>query len=164
MTFASVDWIMSRDAAFFSTIYGFVVTVGQTLSGLTFLICVLPLAADQPPLKQLAKPQVYIDLGNLILVMIILWAYMTFIQFLVIWMGNLQADISWYTQREFGNKPHIWLWIAAGLILFEFFVPFFLLLFRRIKRNPKILCITGRRIITGSTGGSVLVGDSRWTA
>jgi len=139
MTFASVDWIMSRDPSFFSTIFGFIVMVGQALSGLALLVLFLPLVADQPPLYRLAQPQVYIDLGNLLLVQVILWAYMSFVQFLVIWMGNLQADIMWYTQREQGQRPHAWMWIGAALIGLHFLVPFFLLLFRALKRRPRFL-------------------------
>ena len=71
------------------------------------------------------------DLGNLLLAFVMLWAYMSFCQFLIIWSGNLTEEIPWYLRRTRGG----WQWVALALIVFHFFLPFFVLLFRENKRQ-----------------------------
>jgi hypothetical protein len=64
-----------------------------------------------------------------------LWAYLSFSQLLIIWSGDIPEEIDWYTSR----LRHGWEWTALVLIVFQFFVPWFLLLSRRNKRNPRRL-------------------------
>lgn len=135
MTYASVDWNMSREPHYYSTIFGFIAVVGQALEGMAFVVLMLMLVAREKPFDRAIKPQAQNDLGSLLFTLVILIAYMEFAQYLVNWSGNMQTEISWYVARN----AHAWWWVSAGLIVFHFFVPFFLLLSRRNKRNVRVL-------------------------
>jgi hypothetical protein len=135
ITFASTDWVMSLEPHWFSTIYGMMFMVGQTLTTLAFVIAILALLADTPPLSKFLEAETFNDLGNLLFAFIMLWAYLSFSQYLIIWSGNLPEEIPWYLRRSSGG----WQWIAVGLALFHFAVPFFLLLIRRNKRRRQVM-------------------------
>jgi hypothetical protein len=135
VTFMSIDWAMSLEPHWFSTIYGMLFMVVQALSAMSFLIVILAWLADTEPLASAATPGRFNDLGNLTLTFVMLWAYLSFSQFLIIWAGNLQREIPWYTVRATGH----WAGIALFLIIFHFAVPFFLLLMRAVKRNVPYL-------------------------
>ena len=157
MTHAGYDWAMSRDTDFYSTAFGLIMTVGQTLSALAFAILVVwlihnvagaPAAAElyrkpeqNPP--EFGSPSVLNDVGNILLTLVILWAYISFMQFLVIWMGNSGEDNGYYLKRGIG-QPSVWRWIGLGLITVHFFIPFFLLLFRATKNYlPALTVVAG---------------------
>jgi len=131
ITFASVDWVMSLDPHWFSTIFGFLFIVGAVLATLAFAICVVALVADYRPLADFASPARLHDLGNLLLTFVLLWAYMAFSQYLIIWLGNLPEESSWYLVRTRAG----WAVVPALLIAFHFGLPFTLLLARRTKRT-----------------------------
>jgi hypothetical protein len=135
ITFAATDWVMSLEPHWFSTIYGMMFMVGQTLTTLAFVIAVLALLADTPPLSNFLKPEILNDLGNLLFAFIMLWAYLSFSQYIIIWSGNLPEEIPWYLRRSRGG----WQWIAVALALFHFAIPFFLLLVRRYKRRRQVI-------------------------
>jgi hypothetical protein len=135
MSFASLDWLMSLEPDWFSTIYSAVFMVGQVLSALAFVTALLPLLGSAEPLSTIVKPRYLNDLGNMLLTFVILWAYMAFSQFLIIWSGNLTDEIGWYLRRVRGG----WQWVAAGVLAFHFALPFLLLLSREIKRNVRSL-------------------------
>ena len=135
ITFAATDWVMSLEPHWFSTIYGMMFMVGQTLTTLAFVIAVLALLADTPPLSNYLKPEILNDLGNLLFAFIMLWAYLSFSQYIIIWSGNLPEEIPWYLRRSRGG----WQWIAVALALFHFAIPFFLLLVRRYKRRRQVI-------------------------
>jgi hypothetical protein len=147
MTHAGIDWVMSRDTDFYSTAFGFILTVGQTLSALAFAVLLVP---GMPPPRVKKKegpahrPPLLNDLGNLLLTLVILWAYVSFMQLLVIWMGNSKEDNSWYLERGLGGGGDSFAWRMVGLalVLFHFFVPFYILLFRRVKQNSAALTTT----------------------
>jgi hypothetical protein len=135
LTFAVIDWAMSLEPAWYSTVYGMLWIVSTGLSALAFAIVVFAFLSDQPPLSEVARPDHFHDLGNLLFAFLMLWAYLAFVQLLIIWSGNIPEEIRWYLSR----LRHGWEWAAALLISFQFFVPFFLLLSRRNKRNPRTL-------------------------
>jgi len=138
MGLGSVDWIMSRQPHWYSTVFGFIVCISQAVSAACFLILMVWLFADEPPLKRVIHPNYLNDLGNVLLTFVILWAYLSFAQFLVTWVGNSQDEITWYIQRTDGG----WRWVAAALIMFHFLVPFFILLQRPLKRKTeRLACI-----------------------
>ena len=89
------------------------------------------LLSDRAPMSHVSVPASLHDLGNLLLAFVMLWAYLSFAQFLIIWSGNLPEEIAWYLNR----MRHGWQWVAAALITFHFFVPFVLLLSRFRKRR-----------------------------
>ncbi|MGE5755556.1 MAG: hypothetical protein ACM35G_07555 [Planctomycetaceae bacterium] len=135
VTFAAVDWGMSIEPKWYSTIYGPMLFVGFVLTALASMILVASRLAEVPPLSGLAKPLAFHDLGNLLLAFTMLWAYMSFSQYLIIWSGNLAEEIPWYLTRSAG----LWRGVAAMLIFFHFFLPFFYLLFRENKRDYRRL-------------------------
>jgi hypothetical protein len=134
-TFSSVDWMMSLEPHWFSTMYGILVIIGQLLATLSFAVVVIVLLADVPPLSEVLSAAHFHDLGNLLLAFVMLWAYMNISQFLIIWSGNLPEEIPWYIHRTQGG----WGWLALVVILFFFTLPFLLLLSRQIKRQPQFL-------------------------
>jgi hypothetical protein len=135
MTFAAVDWLMSIEPHWYSTIYGVLWIVNQGLTALAFAIVVLALSEHRVPLATHLRPSHFHDLGNLLLAFVMLWAYIAFSQYLIIWSGNLAEEIPWYIKRSAGG----WSWIPPVLIVFHFLVPFFLLLLRDVKQKSKLL-------------------------
>ena len=135
ITFAAFDWLMSLEPHWFSTIYGVLIMGGQGLSALAFLIVALVWLSRRPPLDRIVVAAHFHDLGNLMLAFVMLWAYFSFSQYLIIWSGNLPAEITWYTHRLQTG----WRWVGTSLVLFHFAVPFALLLSRAVKRDPEML-------------------------
>jgi hypothetical protein len=132
VTFSAIDWVMSLDDHWSSTIFGPIIAMGQMLPAIAFAIAVCTLLAARQPLAGIATPDLWNDLGNLLLAFVMLWTYMAFSQFLLIWSGNLPEEITWYLARSEGG----WQWIAIALALFGFAFPFLMLLSRDMKRNP----------------------------
>jgi hypothetical protein len=135
VTFSAIDWVMSLEPKWYSTIFGMIFMVSDGLAALAFVIVVSQLIKDEAPLARVISADRFHDLGNLLLAVVMLWAYMHFSQFLLIWSENLAEEIPWYLHRIGGG----WEWIAIALILFLFALPFVLLLSRTTKRNPAIL-------------------------
>jgi len=135
VTFASFDWIMSLEPHWYSTIFGAIIVGGQGLLALAFLIIVLVWLSRRPPLDTIVVASHFHDLANLMLAFVMLWAYFSFSQYLIIWAGNLPGEIAWYV-----NRLHTgWRFIGVGLVLFHFGLPFVLLLSRQIKRHAPLL-------------------------
>jgi hypothetical protein len=135
VTFASVDWMMSVDPHWFSTIFGLLTVVSQGLSALAFTIAVLAIVARSGVLGCVLAPGHFHDLGKLLLAFVMLWAYLSFSQFLIIWSGNLAEEIPWYIARIRGG----WGLVAILLVLGHFALPFALLLSRDLKRHAGLL-------------------------
>jgi hypothetical protein len=135
ITFASFDWLMSLDPHWFSTMFGVLILGGQGLTAMAFLIGSLVWLSRRPPLDRVVAATHLHDLGNLMLAFVMLWAYFSFSQYLIIWAGNLPLEIAWYLHRSFTS----WRLIAIALIVFHFMVPFVLLLSRTIKREPDLI-------------------------
>jgi hypothetical protein len=135
VTFMSVDWVMSIEPHWFSTMYGVLFVVRQALAAFALVIATGVLLAQRPPLSQVMTPGVLHDLGKLLFAFVMIWSYIAFSQFLIVWMGNLPEEIPWYLKRLQGG----WGVLAMLLVLFQFALPFLLLLSRTIKRNPRVL-------------------------
>ena len=132
MTLASVDWGMSLEPDWFSTIYAAMVIIGGILAAMAFAIVVLARLSDRPDVREAASPQVYNDLGNLLLTCVILWAYFSFSQYLITWSGDTSHEIAWYVKRTRNG----WSPVVAAIIVLHFAVPLMLLLSRDRKRDP----------------------------
>jgi hypothetical protein len=130
VSFAVVDWIMSLDPHWGSTIYGLIFLAGQGLSALAFGIVMLTLFTRYSPFREIVKPMQFHDIGKLMLAFVMLFAYFSFSQWLIIWAGNLPEEIGWYLDRIRGG----WGVVALIIILFHFALPFALLLSRERKR------------------------------
>lgn len=139
ITFAGIDWIMSLEPSWYSTIYGMVLIVAQVLVALSFVVLLARKLSDDGPIATISTPVRFNDLGNLMLTFVMLWAYLSFSQFLIIWSGNLPDEISWYMSRAKGS----WAGLALLLILFHFALPFCLLLSRAVKRHGAINFVAG---------------------
>jgi hypothetical protein len=135
-SFASVDWVMSLDPHWGSTIYGLIFLAWQGLAALCFSIIILTMLTRYSPYREIIKPTQFHDLGKLTLAFVMLFAYFSFSQWLIIWSGNLPDEISWFVRRIHGE----WGYIILGIVLFYFALPFAMLLSRERKR-------AGRRLI-----------------
>jgi hypothetical protein len=149
VTFASIDWVMSLQPHWFSTIYGILFIGGQGLSALSFIIIVAASLTAQTVNNQhngknaqhnastfgttfTIPPERFHDLGKLLFAFVMLWAYFSFSQFLITWSGNLPEETPWYLYRTHGG----WQVLALFIILFHFAIPFLLLLSRGLKHKP----------------------------
>ena len=140
VTFASVDWAMSLDPEWFSTIYGLLFVIAWALSALAFSIAMMSFLINREPMSHIVRPNHFQDLGKLMLAFVMLWAYFAFSQFLIIWYGNLPEEIRWYLPRLRGG----WGVIAVGVLFFHFAFPFLLLLSSSLKRNArKLMMLAG---------------------
>jgi hypothetical protein len=134
-TFSGIDWMMSLEPQWFSTIYGFLIITGHLVSAMAFAIIITGWLANYEPLAGVAAPGHFRDLGNLLLAFVMLWAYCAFSQLLITWSGDLPEEIRWYLHRSRGG----WNWLRLLLLLFHFAVPFFLLFSRRLKDRAQSL-------------------------
>jgi hypothetical protein len=135
ITFAGIDWIMSLNPHWYSTLFGFLMMGGQGLSTLAFTIIISHYLSQRPPMSEVLKPNHFHDLGKLSLAFTMLWAYFNFSQFLLTYAANLVEEVPYFLART----DHGWQYLAIFLILFHFFVPFFLLLSRDNKRSSSRL-------------------------
>lgn len=143
VTFASIDWFMSLDPEWSSTIYGFVFVASWSLSALAFVVAVMAALAKHEPMNNVVGQSHFHDLGKLLLALVMLWTYFAFSQFLIIWSGNLPEEISWYLSRTRGT----WGVIALAVVILHFAFPFLFLLSRSFKRNAGKLVIVAVLIL-----------------
>jgi hypothetical protein len=133
MSMAAIDWLMSLEPHWYSTMFPVIVIVGQLLGAVSFVVCLMVIEkqknGDEVPIAALH------DLGNLMLVFVMLWAYVSFSQYLIIYAGNLAEETPFYVHRTDGG----WQAVALSLVLLHFAVPFLLLLSRRTKQSPRVL-------------------------
>lgn len=143
VSFASFDWVMSLDPRWFSTIFGLLFLGGQGLGAMAFAIAVAYLLSSRADYARALKPTILNDLGNLMLAFVMIWAYLSFSQLLIIWAGNLPEEIPWYLRRISGG----WNLVAIGLAVFYFAVPFLVLLSRMNKRRHRRLAAIAAGIL-----------------
>jgi len=135
MTFASVDWIMALNPHWYSTIFGLLTLAGQAIATMSFVILILALLIRTTPMNEIILPVHLHDLGKLLFAFVMLWAYFSFSQFLIIYSGNLPEETVYFIDRMNGG----WVNVAYVIILGHFFIPFFILLSRNVKRNSRQL-------------------------
>jgi len=131
VSFAAIDWVMSLDPSWISTIYGLVILIGQLLAAMCFAVVVERILVRYKPMSEWLKPDFVQDHGKWMLTFIMVWAYFNFSQWLIIWAGNLPDEITWYMRRLNGGWGYVGLW----LVVFHFAVPFVILLSRSFKRD-----------------------------
>lgn len=135
VTFAAVDWLMSLEPEWYSTIFGLLIMAGFGLSAFAFAINVAVWLSRRENLASVYQPRHFHDQGKLLLAFVMLWAYFMFSQYLLIWAANLLEEIPWYLRRLRGG----WQYVALLLVLFHFALPFVLLLSRDLKRTGRLL-------------------------
>jgi hypothetical protein len=143
ITFASIDWVMSLNPHWYSTMFGFLFMGGQALAALTFTIAVAVMLARRPPMEGVYNAGHFHDLGKLLLAFVMLWAYFNFSQYLIIYSGNLVEEIPYYIARTTGG----WQYVALLLVVFHFALPFALLLSRDLKRNARRLLVVAAAVL-----------------
>ena len=134
-TFAGIDWIGSLASDWYSSVFGLYLIVGQGLTALAAIIVLSAVLRLWFELEDAISADVLNDLGNLLLTFVVLHAYMAYAQVFIIWNGNLPRANAWYEPRMHG----LWGGVSVFLILVHFGLPFFALLFRALKRDPRRL-------------------------
>jgi hypothetical protein len=142
-TIISVDWVMSLEPHWYSTMYGVLYMVGQGLAALAFASVAVVLLSDTEPLSGFIGDRHRHDLGKMMFAFTMLWAYVSYSQYLIVWSGNLPEEIAWYLARFRGG----WGWVAGAILVFQFVLPFLLLLSRRANENPRTLAATAALIV-----------------
>jgi len=138
LSFASFDWMMSLDPRFFSTIFGVYWFAGSFMSTFAVTIIAAALTRGEPgAFGNRMSVEHFHSLGKFMLAFTAFWAYVAFSQFMLIWIANVPEEVPWYILRIDGG----WLWVGVFLAIFHFFVPFFLLLSRDLKRDPRRLAL-----------------------
>jgi hypothetical protein len=163
ITFAAIDWGMSLEPDWYSTIYGLLFISSEFVTGMAFAILIAARLARTAPLGDVITAGGLQDLASLLLAFLIIWAYMSFSQLIVIYAGDLPEEISWYRRRITGG----WQWFAIAQGLFDFAVPFLALLFRDVKRNPRPLAyvavtVLGMQLLNDVWLVEPAFGPARW--
>jgi len=144
VTFALVDWTMSVNPHWYSTMWGPLHMVGQGLSALSFAIVILIMLSRTTPLDHVVTSAHLHDLGKLLFAFLMLWAYLTFSQFLIVWSANVVEEIPHYVARWDSGYQ----WVSAFMILLHFALPYTLLLSRDIKRDWRRLRLVATWVVT----------------
>ena len=134
-TLASVDWLMSLEPKWYSSIFGWMVEVSHGLTGIGLAIVLVCAFERDGTLGGTVRTTHLHDWGNLLLAFVTLWAYFMFAQYLIVWSGNVPEEIHWYTARKEGG----WFWVGPALIVLHFAIPFALLLMRGMKKKGRRL-------------------------
>src|SRR5215467_2171754 len=135
ISFAVIDWVMSLQARWISTIYGLIFIAGEALVAYCFVVVIETILGKRKPMSDYLKSTEIHDHGKFMLTFVMVWAYFSFSQWLIIWAGNLPEEISWFLVRINNG----WGYVAVSLAAFHFFVPFLLLLSRQLKRQTSTL-------------------------
>ncbi|HEV2330416.1 MAG TPA: hypothetical protein VGY56_16665 [Verrucomicrobiae bacterium] len=141
VSFAFLDWAMTIDPNWSSTIFPVIQLAGQMLIAIAFIIVLLAWTRNDAPFSGFAQ-KAFRDLGSLLLAFVLFWTYVAFSQVLLIYSTNLPHEIGWYLRRINDD----WIWIVGAIGLFHFFAPFFLLLFRGLKENAGALAVVALSI------------------
>jgi hypothetical protein len=131
----ALDYVQSRETNWYSSIGGFIIAIGMGQAGMSFMSLNVCYFAKKRPLKDILIPQHTNDLGNILLALVILFMYTNFAQYLIQWNGNMPEDYGYWTNRGLGVINNGWKWYSCFLLIFQFFLPFFLLLMKGLKRN-----------------------------
>ena len=135
-SFASFDWMMSLDPRFYSTIFGLYWFAGSFMGAFAIAIIAATATRDDPTaFGHHMNLEHFHSLGKFLLAFLAFWAYVAFSQFMLIWIADIPEEVPWYILRIEGG----WRFVGPFLALFHFFVPFFLLLSRDLKRSPRAL-------------------------
>jgi hypothetical protein len=143
ISFAAIDWVMSLDPSWISTIFGLIILIGEILSAMCFAVVVERILYNYKPMSELLKPEFVHDHGKWMMTFVMVWAYFSYSQWLIIWAGNLPNEITFYLRRLNGG----WGWVGLFLVLFHFAIPFAILLSRPFKRNIRKLVWVGTWLI-----------------
>lgn len=150
-----IDWIMLLEPGWISTGFPLVWMAAQGLAGLAAAICAAILFGADPNRGSRLRPKRAkgIDWGNLLLASVMSWMYVAFVQWLIIYSGNLPSESSWYEHRSQGG----WAWYLPALAIIEFGAPFLLLLSRALKRSRGALAVIAALLLLGQLGYTIWI-------
>lgn len=137
LTFFAVDFLMSTEPHWFSTIFGVYYFSGTILASLAVLTITIILLFEKGYFGNLLRPDHFYNLGALLFAFVNFWAYIAFSQFLLIWYANLPEENFWMIHRWEGG----WEIFSFILIFGHFLIPYFALLSKPSKSNLKRLKI-----------------------
>jgi hypothetical protein len=135
LTMAALDWVMSLDVTWYSSIWGLKFLVGQGYIVLALGILSVILLSKFEPMKTLLRTTEQHDLGKFAFAFVMLNIYLTFAEFLIIWSGNVPDEIPWYLARIHGG----WWTICSLDFICHWLIPFCMLLSRNLKRDKNRL-------------------------
>lgn len=135
VSFAAIDWLMSLEPAWYSSIYGGLAVMGVVLAAWCFVVGITGLLSPDTGEPSEPAVQQFHDVGNLLLAFLMVWVYFALSQFLIIWSGDLPEETVWYRDRLAGG----WQWFVPAIAIGHFVVPFTMLLSRSVKRTPRHL-------------------------
>jgi hypothetical protein len=131
-SYAGFDWLMSLDPHWTSAMYGVYVWACSLVSSLAALILGTLALRGSRRLERVVTIEHLHDLGKLLFAFVAFWAYIAFTQYFLIWNANLPEETQWYISRRSGT----WNTVSWALCFGHFVVPFILLLFRPVRRDP----------------------------
>jgi hypothetical protein len=142
---ASIDWLMSLEPNWASTMFAVYNFAGLFLSALAAVIILVVWLWWQGPLRSTVNENHFHDLGTLLFAFSSFWMYTWYCQYMLIWYVNNPEETSYYRLRSQGYWP-VWLFVALAL---NWAVPFVVLLFRSAKRNPWLLAMVALLVLVG---------------
>ncbi|EDM24777.1 hypothetical protein LNTAR_03394 [Lentisphaera araneosa HTCC2155] len=134
LTFASFDWMMSLDYAWFSTIYGVIYFAGGIMSMHAATVLAVRVLQAKGYLQGAVDQEHYHDLGKLMWAFMIFWTYTALSQYLIIWYADIPEETIWFLNRY----KEGWLPITYIVIASHFLIPFAFFMSRHMKRNKNI--------------------------
>jgi hypothetical protein len=140
VTFFSFDWLLSLDATWYSTMFGVQVFAQCALIQIATLVLVLLLLRRHGLLGSAVTVEHFHDIGKLLFGWIVFWSYVSFAQFFLTWYSNIPDEVGWFHKR-WDDNGGTWLWVSIFLVVMHFFVPFWFLMSRNIKRRLPLLAV-----------------------
>jgi hypothetical protein len=140
-TLAAFDWIMTLEPHWVSTIFGLMVTTGWVLGAFSLAIAAT-CALGEPGAEQLDPA------ARILLALVVLWAYLSAVQLIVIWEADLSGEIPWYLRRSADG----WLEVGLMFVFAQFGLPFAILLWRPLRRSPITVSIAALAVVAGRLG------------
>lgn len=153
--FASVDWIDSLMPLWYSTVAGLIFMTSQNLGAFALaVLCATAihlsytrppagLAADSPQAPPDLTSDRCTDLGTLLFVYVLTWAYVAFSQWIIVWGGDLPHETAWYLPRWHSS----WRWVTYTIECAQFGIPFIVLLFRALKRDARAMLLIAALVL-----------------
>ncbi len=146
MTFAGIDWLMSLEPLWFSTIFGVYVFAGMVVTALAIItIATITMRSSGRLGSEIIGDAHLYNLGALMFAFVTFWAYIAFSQYMLIWYGNIPEESFYMADRLQGG----WLTVSVALALLRFIIPFLALLSRPSKTNPRRLLWVAALLLAG---------------
>jgi hypothetical protein len=138
LTFFAFDWLLSLDATWYSTIFGVTIFAQCALFQMASLILMTLMLRKSGLLGDAVNVEHFHDMGKLLFGWIVFWSYVSFAQFFLTWYSNIPDELTWFHKR-WADNGGTWMGVSIAIVLFHFFIPFWFLMSRNIKRRLPML-------------------------